>query len=349
MSKVQASSGFTLVEIAIVVAIAGVILVASLQFALPIFEQARESETAQKIARIEEAIGTYAVKNYRIPCAADPLRTTVGVEPFGFERGSGVDGDGIGFACTGVNAKGIVPFKTLGLPEDYIYDGHGNVFTYAVTEGFTLNPAPPGVPIHPRCRTPDWYQMTSSVGPTFIHKNPLKARFCCSLGGALSPVVADPLGALVLRNSDVGILIEGQIGALATPPRFTGNSGGAYCSAFGLAPAECTDVALIDTPYPSTRKANFVPPITDQATGIAYVIISHGRNGLYAYDLGTGNPVPALPGVTTLESENNDNDILFNSFRQRRDRQDALAFDDVVSWQTQDMIFASQGESCAVP
>src|ERR1700743_3794966 len=117
--------GFTLVDLAVVLSIAGLILVAAIAMAMPVIVESRIVGTQAKMDNIAKAIDFYATKNYRVPCPADP-NPAAARQPFGYEVGSGVNGDTVPATCAGGAAGGgatkfgIVPFKTLGIPADWI-------------------------------------------------------------------------------------------------------------------------------------------------------------------------------------------------------------------------------------
>lgn len=365
------NNGFTLIEIAIVIGIFGLLTVAAIQFAMPFFTRAREIETFEKIKRIERAVSAYALKNMRIPCPAVPNQTAAN-PPYGFERGSGAAGDQIGACAGAANAIGMVPFKTLGLSEDDVIDAWKNPFTYAVTPAFTGDPDAAGTTVHPRCRLVEWY--TQEPGGGLLHKNPRKARFCCPAEPAVPAPPAPPLTAdlrlsSVLRASDVTILLESVTSALGTGSRSAVNSEFNICGDTTVWPTGCivggapnlpqyVAYTNTDQPYPTNGNFNFIPPPPDQPTGIALALVSHGPNGLYAYNLLNGNRQPAVPVGTfpaapggSLEAENaDDDDMAFNAFINRSTQgTGAFTFDDLVSWKTQDELMLMQGVSCAVP
>lgn len=122
-------SGFSLIEIAIVLAIVG-LLMASL---LPAFsgqvEQQRRNETKKQLEEIKEALIGYAVSMGRLPCPS--TATNHGLEKF--ESG----GDATNGKCANFN-DGFLPAATLGLsPTDgdgFATDSWGNRIRYAVTQ-----------------------------------------------------------------------------------------------------------------------------------------------------------------------------------------------------------------------
>ena len=112
-------AGFTLVELAIVIAIVGFLLGAFLAPLRAQIDAARIRETERMLGEIREALIGYAIIRGALPCpdvAAD-----------------GIDGAAPA-ACTGTALEGILPFQTLGIPRA---DAWGRYFEYRVTEEFT--------------------------------------------------------------------------------------------------------------------------------------------------------------------------------------------------------------------
>lgn len=112
------SRGFTLVEMAVVLVILGLLLGGLL---LPLSSQIdirNYSETRQKIALIKEAIMGFALANGRLPCPALPAVASSAV-------GAGTE--------TCALSVGVVPWATLGTPEVDAWNGR---FTYVVTPSF---------------------------------------------------------------------------------------------------------------------------------------------------------------------------------------------------------------------
>ena len=172
----KAQAGFTLVEIAIVIIILGLAMAGVIAFVDPVLQQSRQKATEANMQRIMDVVSVYAQRNYRIPCPADP--DPAGTEPFGAEVGSGASGANIG-DCDGAGdmVEGIVPFRTLGLTIDDVYDGWGDFITYAVSPVFADDTADPALQTHERCRIDDLWV----TGGT--NRNPMKARFCCPSTG----------------------------------------------------------------------------------------------------------------------------------------------------------------------
>ena len=123
--------GFTLVELAVVIAIVALLL-GALLVPLATQHQARNiRETQESLADIKEALLGYAVTQGRLPCPD-------------------TDRDGLEDPCGGILnirdvVEGFLPWQDLGTPAT---DPWGRIFRYAVTREFT-EAAQPGVPAGP--------------------------------------------------------------------------------------------------------------------------------------------------------------------------------------------------------
>ena len=112
--------GFTLVELAVVIAIVGLILGAFLAPLRAQIEATRVRETERMLGEIRQALIGYAITRGALPCpdvAAD-----------------GIDG-AAPTACTGTALEGILPFQALGVPRA---DAWGRLFRYRVTREFSV-------------------------------------------------------------------------------------------------------------------------------------------------------------------------------------------------------------------
>lgn len=122
--------GFSLVEMAVVVAIVGLMLGALLIPLTAQMDQRRLLETRAQLENAREALLGYAMANGRFPCpAAAPGGGTTAVEAFA-PTGTTANGKCASFF------NGYLPGVTLGLsPADsagYLQDGWGNPIRYAV-------------------------------------------------------------------------------------------------------------------------------------------------------------------------------------------------------------------------
>jgi prepilin-type N-terminal cleavage/methylation domain-containing protein len=118
--------GFSLLEMAIVLVIIGLLLGGLVGSFGSLQARQREEQTRHQLEEIREALITFAVVNRRLPCPASPAIPDT-VAGAGFEQIPTAAG------CTG-GAAGVLPWGTLGLSET---DAWGRRFTYRVTPGFS--------------------------------------------------------------------------------------------------------------------------------------------------------------------------------------------------------------------
>lgn len=124
MIKNKTSSGFTLIEVAIVLVIIG-FLIGSLIVPLGSQRQTIQIKQArQELKMIEEAILGFAIANGRLPC------------PSSGDVAGGNENPGGGGAC--VDSRGFIPAVTLGISgrfncDNLLIDPWGNPYRYSVT------------------------------------------------------------------------------------------------------------------------------------------------------------------------------------------------------------------------
>ncbi|RYF29405.1 MAG: hypothetical protein EOO23_06900, partial [Comamonadaceae bacterium] len=134
--------GFSLVEIAFVLVIAGLALGAGLSVLRSKLEQARIDNTRDRSEAIRQALVAFVAQNSRLPCPAAP-GIVEGTAGYNVERVAGLAGAqtctaGVGLtnniagaAPAGVS-RGTVPCTTLGLTNEVCLDAWGSRFTYFV-------------------------------------------------------------------------------------------------------------------------------------------------------------------------------------------------------------------------
>lgn len=132
MSCVKPHRGFTLVELAIVLLVVGLVLGGLI---VPLAKQAqsrRISETEAVLREIKESLFGFAIGNGRLPCPA-----TVATNGLENRRNDAIANGPVDApieGCRGGVYSGFVPWATLGVPE---VDAWGNRFFYRVTNEFT--------------------------------------------------------------------------------------------------------------------------------------------------------------------------------------------------------------------
>lgn len=148
----SAGSGFSLIQVSIIVAVAGLVLAATLPGGLSGDYNAKLLSTTQKMQRIDDAMRGYMAANGYRPCPADgqyPLNSqyfgvavsdtsggcsgTAPAPEVPLSYTSGVAPDDIKIV------GGVVPTKTLGLPDDYAFDAWGRRITYVLDTKATTN------------------------------------------------------------------------------------------------------------------------------------------------------------------------------------------------------------------
>lgn len=132
------SKGFTLVEVAIVAVIGGILIVSLSNLLLNYINQTRQSSTERKIEIINEALQLHLDLRGRYPCVAS-MNAAFDTPQFGVEMADCSDAatPPSTFGATGADGLqiriGALPVRTLNLPDDFIGDAWGGRFTYAVT------------------------------------------------------------------------------------------------------------------------------------------------------------------------------------------------------------------------
>jgi prepilin-type N-terminal cleavage/methylation domain-containing protein len=321
--------GFTLAEMAVVILISGVLLAMAAQMSIPIMRDAHRIETQAKLENIAKAIDFYAAQNLRVPCPAAP-DSAENKEPFGAEEGSGPGGKIVPMDC-GTDAKhweGIVPFRTLGIPVDWIKD-NGHFITYAISPGFAQNVSNETIPVHARCRTSDWFnagviyppnindpKTSKQASDVLLPKNARKARFCCT-------------GSFL--NDDLVILDAHGASQMAVARQTNAES---------YKPA--------NVPFPDPSKPGATISDNDRATAPVYVLISHGMWGEGSFS-GRGRAKASGWHMTPAEKQNASGEGKYVEIPVPERAGKEKSFDDTVLWRTQDMIFAAQKGSCSLP
>ena len=305
-------SGFSLVEMAIVVFIIGLLTAGAMSMLRPYLEMSQANLTRKKLENISLALSNFAQVYGRLPCPAAP---SPGAEIYGTPRKSGTDGDEVAEHDCGTTIGsqiGIIPFRALGLDEDQARDNYGNLITYAVSpamtnDDYTLTNMNSGR-VHPMCRTKLW------IDEYNVNKNPLKARVCCP----------------DWDTNDIKV-VDARVGG---------------DSVLGITPRAAADN------YNSPNSIETaVPQIRNRL--IAFVLISHGRNGDAAYLEPNAGITETSAPTNAEESENRNKatntDLNFVSRPISLENGNDY-FDDIVVWKTNDQLISILGkDSCARP
>lgn len=154
----QKSLGFTLVELAIVIVVISLVIGMGLVASTGAIESAKRIQTENKMDAIEKALLAFRNQNNRLPCPGDPTLTASSTS-YGLEIYLNYSTDTPHYDCDTKNTnkpggytsattppyditesgdtdsltvEGGVPTKTLNLPDEYMFDGWGRRFVYAV-------------------------------------------------------------------------------------------------------------------------------------------------------------------------------------------------------------------------
>ncbi|MET3131374.1 prepilin-type N-terminal cleavage/methylation domain-containing protein [Oxalobacteraceae bacterium GrIS 1.11] len=118
--KKQQHAGFSLVEMAIVLVIVGLMLGGLITPLATQIEQRKVSETQKVLDESREALIGFALRYGYLPCPA--ISAANGLE------------DRSGARCTNEKRQGFLPWATLGLPKS---DSWNHLFRYSVTPAFS--------------------------------------------------------------------------------------------------------------------------------------------------------------------------------------------------------------------
>ena len=197
--------------------------------------QDKAFETNRKMQIIARQLSSFVQLNNRLPCPSNPL-TTYNSSSFGFSTVT---------CSTLASSNGVIPFRTLGLPDSFALDAWGNPFLYAASP-FATNPAA-NTSIHAYCRTNEhWVFGITGSCATRYNVNIPKARFCCP--DTTSPTADD-------------IRIQRKDGSFLGRTRVNTNM---------AASADNNGINASALPAPTTPH---------QIESPAYVLISFGSNG----------------------------------------------------------------------
>lgn len=115
------NSGMSLIETAFVLVIMGVVMGAVVSSVNTFYMQMRIRKTEENQERIVRALAHFFARMQRLPCPADPAAV----------------GEAVGQMSTEQRYIGIVPFKTIGVPERVAKDGFGNWMTLCIDPSLT--------------------------------------------------------------------------------------------------------------------------------------------------------------------------------------------------------------------
>jgi len=137
-------AGYTLVELAVVLGVMGLITGSILSVATTRKESQNFTNINTHYDAIEDAIQRYVIKYGYLPCPASN-KLAENTASFGRSDCATAAGAGTGFAESGAGTDivriGVVPTRTLGLPDSYMYDPWNDRIDFAVIKSLTTSSA----------------------------------------------------------------------------------------------------------------------------------------------------------------------------------------------------------------
>ena len=159
MLRPMRSRGFSLIELAVVLTIVGLLLTAFLRFYDIMDQKQRIETTRERLQELRTSLIYYVMTHNRLPCPASPLKTRNSdhdKDPCAADATSPPDGvtahkamvDGKYANDAALDIwEGVMPVRSLQLDPQLAVDGWGNEFTYAVSRNLTLPQGMHGNPV----------------------------------------------------------------------------------------------------------------------------------------------------------------------------------------------------------
>ncbi len=257
--------GFTLVELALVLLVIGLLAFLFLPPSLALLEQGRRNDTRAKLQTLEHALARFVAVNRRLPCPANGAYGTG--QPL-----SGLEQRAPGGGCANAAlANGVVPWRSLGVDDALAIDAWSSLVTYRV-----------------------WTRAASGVQSG--------VQTGLTQGGGLDMSACDPAGTGPLdaaQGCAPGTPASAPLTFLAIKPDAgPGEPQWRQMRGFGI----CRNLPCVRTVQAAAPSANELARRVD-GNGAAYVLISHGGNRLGAFTVG-GSLVAGAMGAREAVNAN---------------------------------------------
>ncbi len=138
-------AGFSLVEVAIVLLIIGLLIGGVSATLSQQLERKRETDTQQALSQAQEALVAFLMANGRLPCPAvsNTNETAVGAGVESYNAATGrctiaITGNNANTNANNARVIGVLPWVTLGVPQT---DAWGRRYRYVVSASWVDNPA----------------------------------------------------------------------------------------------------------------------------------------------------------------------------------------------------------------
>lgn len=287
VKKQGAAGGFTLIEMAVVLLLLGIVAGGGLVGFSGMTQKMKIGATKEKFSLIEAALSSYAQRYKRLPCPAAP-------DGGGVERSNGRCFSNTTASALYASMQGTVPWRELGLPESAVRDGWGRFITYKPAPQLTVNhvalemqnmdTGTSALDVHDACRSALWF--SEKDGGSYKFEDRAKAMFCCNVPPRNAYLSAyQSGGGLPAGWRDQAVLAAGQLSGV------TLNAASAMPAD---RPLQSTNAWLDSSDLPDLNGDFDVPDHGDaanvspdapmsRATGLAVTLISHGGNGFLSF------------------------------------------------------------------
>ncbi len=134
----KSQSGFSLIELTIVLLIVSLLGLGALKSIGTIREKISFSETNNSLDKITASLQLFLINNNRLPCPADPTLDSSDAN-YGLEMAAATATTNVCDASRtiGIGFVGVLPFNSLNLDPSIRYDGWNQQYTYAVAANTT--------------------------------------------------------------------------------------------------------------------------------------------------------------------------------------------------------------------
>jgi prepilin-type N-terminal cleavage/methylation domain-containing protein len=214
-------TGFTLIEMAIVLVIIGLVLGTVMGALSALRSSAALTTTASREATIKTALSSFVAQNYRLPCPANPALTSgqagYGMEAYTLAAGTNAIVCSVNPVST--TYVGGLPWGSLGLTDEMGTDGYGNRYTYAVSKLATTTVLTPPA-INPTAPLVSGMQGSINIYPTATPALANQSNSCPTVPGSTNPCSAV---AVVVSHGQNGYYAYSRFGQLIAGPATPGN------------------------------------------------------------------------------------------------------------------------------
>ena len=224
-----AVTGFSLVELAIVLGIVGILMLSLMSTLSSQVDQRNFDDTRRRLEQARELLLGFAIVNGRLPCPARSVATASPVTVAGDEvmtTATGCIGDAVTDYYGGVNGAvtlGLLPARTIGFQQldaaGFAVDAWGNRLRYAVANLTT----PSG-----SCPTPHFVN-AANLKTNGIACQPNDLLICKSANPATAapPIAGPAITATTCGGGTNQIMAQSQVVAIVFS---TGKNGGIACA-----------------------------------------------------------------------------------------------------------------------